>query len=405
MRATEAAAMNGRTLLGCILVTGWLSLVQALVALAEPYRPAHDAQILERLPLKGADPAGQEIRALRNNFSKDPRNLELAVKIATRYIERVRAEGDPRYLGQAQAVLASWWNEPETPTAVLLLRATIRQNAHEFDAALADLDEVIRRQPTNAQAWLTEASILQVQARYEEARRACRPLTRLAASHVALACLSDIAGLTGQAATAQEQLRGVLARSTVADRERIWILTMLAEMATRTGDARAAEHYFAEALKTGVKDLYLLGAYADFLLDQGRYQDVVVLLQQETKADGLLLRLALAEQALDRPSFRDHVAALSARFAASRARGTGAHVREEARFTLTLLHDPQGALQLARTNWTVQREPADARVLLESALAAGNRDAAKPALDWLHANHVEDLRLRQLAERFRESVP
>lgn len=399
--------MNGKTSLGCILVTGWLALVQALVALAEPYRPAHDVQILERLPLKAADPAGLEIRTLRTGLAKDPRNLELAVKLATLYIERGRAEGDPRYLGQAQAVLASWWNERETPTAVLLLRATIRQHAHEFDAALADLDEMLRAQPANAQAWLTKASILQVQGRYEEARRACRPLTRLAARHIALACLSDIAGLTGQAATAHEQLRGVLANSTVADRERIWILTMLAEMAARTGDARAAEHHFAEALKTGVKDPYVLGAYADFLLDQGRYQEVVVLLRQETKADGLLLRLALAEQALDRPSFRDHVAALRARFAASRARGTSVHVREEARFTLALLHDPLGALQLARTNWTVQREPADARILLESALAAGHsyHEPAKPALDWLRANHVEDLRLRQLAERFREGAP
>jgi hypothetical protein len=52
----------------------------------------------------------------------------------------------------------------------------------------------------------------------------------------------------------------------------------------------------------------------------------------------------------------------------------------------------------------VQREPADARILLESALAAGNREAAQPVLDWLSANHVEDLRLQRLATQFHEGI-
>ena len=126
------------------------------------------------------------------------------------------------------------------------------------------------------------------------------------------------------------------------------------------------------------------------------------MLQQETRADGLFLRLALAEQELGLAASRDHVSSLAARFAASRDRGTNVHLREESRFTLALLHDPQRALMLARTNWTVQREPADARILLESALAAGDRAAAKPVLDWLSANHIEDVRLRQLAKQCKE---
>ena len=121
------------------------------------------------------------------------------------------------------------------------------------------------------------------------------------------------------------------------------------------------------------------------------------MLQHETRADGLLLRLAIAEQALSLPSFRDHAAMLTARFSASRNRGTNVHEREEARFTLALLRNPQQALSLAQTNWHVQREPADARILLESALAAGNRAAAQSVLDWLSMNHVDDLHLQQLA--------
>jgi tetratricopeptide (TPR) repeat protein len=325
------------------------------------------------------------------------------VKLATRYIERGRSEGDPRFLGQAQAILTPWWNEPIPPVSTLLLRATIRQNAHEFDQALGDLDQVLDRQPTNAQAWLTKASILQVQARYDEARRACQRLARSAASHVLIGCLSDIAGLTGQSTKSRDLLRQVLSESAVSGRERIWLATILAETAARTGAMREAEQYFAEAFKVGIKDQYLLSAYADYLLDQRRYQDAISLLRSETRTDGLLLRLTLAEQALELPLSQNHTAELAARFAAGRERGTTVHIREEARFTWALLHDAGRALPLAQANWNVQREPADARILLECALADKNRAAARPVLDWLNSNHVEDFRLRQLARQIQET--
>lgn len=386
-----------------LLVLGWSTMNHIDPAYSEPYRPTDDTQALERLSFKTSDPIAQKLSALRSDLQRNPNNLESAVELATHYIEQGRSEGDPRFLGQAQATLNPWWNEPTSPTPILLLRATIRQNAHEFDLALADLDQLLTVQPTNTQAWLTKASILQVQARYDEARRDCQHLARLAAPHVLAGCLSDIAGMTGQSAKSKEFLRQSLSDSALSGRTRIWIATILAEIAARTGATGEAEHAFAEAFKVGMKDQYVLGAYADFLLDQARYRDVVSLVQHETRADGLLLRLALAEQALDLPWLQNHKAELASRFAASRERGTATHIREEARFTLSLQHDAQRALSLAQANWTVQREPADARILLESALAAKNRAAAQPVLDWLKANHVEDDRLHQLAKQIQET--
>jgi tetratricopeptide (TPR) repeat protein len=387
-----------------LALLGWFMLSLPDRAASEPYRPTDDTQVLERLTFKATDPVARELTTLRSNVRQTPRNLESALRLATRYIEQGRSEGDPRFLGQAQAVLSPWWNEPSPPPAALLLRATIRQNVHEFDQALADLDQVLALQPTNAQAWLTKAAILQVQARYDEARRACQRLARLAASHVLLGCLADIAGMTGQSAKSRELLRAGLSDPGLAGRERIWIATILAETSMRIGAIREAEQYFAEAFKVGIKDQYLLGAYADFLLDHGRYHEAVSLVQHETKADGLLLRLAIAEQALDLPVSKRHVSELAGRFAANRERGTATHVREEARFTLILQQDAHRALPLAQANWSVQREPADARILLESALAGKNRAAAQPAIDWLKANHVEDFRLQQLAKQIQEAA-
>ena len=105
---------------------------------------------------------------------------------------------------------------------------------------------------------------------YGDARRACQPLARLTARHVFLACLSDIGSLTGQATKSQNILRELLDHPGVSDSERLWISTMLAEIAARTGDTQMADRAFSEILKTGMKNQYLLGTYADFLLDRGR---------------------------------------------------------------------------------------------------------------------------------------
>ncbi len=394
--------MIGIRTVNWLIATGWLTFSAPSMTSGEPFLPQQDTQVLEHLTVKAADPVAREIRALRASLLRDPQNMDVAVSLATKLIEQSRSEGDPRFLGQAQAVLVPWLNHPTPPSSTLLLRAMIRQHAHEFDLALADLDAVLNMQPANAQAWLTRASIYQVQGRYEEARRACQPLLRLAGRHVALTCLGDIAGLSGQAATSREMLTTSLERPRISARERLWILTILAEMAARTGDTNAAEKHFLDARSLGLKNIYLLGAYADFLLDQGRTQEVVTLLQHETRADGLLLRLTLAEQALHLPVSKNHTAELAARFSAGRERGTRVHVREEARFTLALLHDPQAALTLAQANWEIQKEPWDARLLLETALASGNQHAAKPVIAWFHTNHVEDMRLQQLVVQFPE---
>lgn len=390
--------MNHRGVVRWAVAGMWLLWAHGF-AHGEPFIPTDDRQVLERLRLQGVDPGMREMKALRAALSRDPANFALASKVAMRYIEKGRSEGDPRFLGQAQAVLMPWWYLPAPPPGALLLRAIIRQNAHEFDPALADLDEVLRLQPTNAQAWLTKASILQVQGHYEEARRACGRLMLLAQRHIVLTCLSDVAGLTGQAARSQELLVRVANQSGVPDRERLWALTALAELSARIGQPQAAEKYFAEARRLGVKDQYLLSAYADFLIDQGRAPEVVRLLEGDIKPDGLLLRLAVAEQALDLPRAREHTAMLGARFSASRDRGTRVHLREEARFTLVLLANPREALLLAQANWEIQKEPWDARLLLESALASGDFTAAKPVVDWLRTNQVEDTRLRELSAR------
>jgi len=372
---------------------------------AEPFVPESDDQVLEHLPSSGS-PAVRELRRMRQQLQGRPEDLALAVQLATRYLKLAREESDPRYLGYAQAALHPWWELQAPPPEVLLLRATLRQNRHEFDAALADLSRVFRQQPHNGQAWLTAAVIHQVRGDYAAAMKHCLPLLNLADSLTSMVCVSNVASLNGRAQEAYAALlRALRDAPETSDNleERLWVLTLLGEIAARTGDVRVAGQHFREALALGPNDAYLLGTYADFLLDQDQAERARNLLRDHTRADGLLLRLALAEQRLAAPRLAEHIESLQARFAASRMRGDSLHQGEEARFTLHLLGQPDAALHLAQANWAVQREPRDARILLEAALAAGKREAVRPVLDFLAQSRLQDVRLEALAGLVRES--
>ena len=52
------------------------------------------------------------------------------------------------------------------PPAVLVMRATVAQFLHDFDAAEATLKSALALQPGNAQGWLTLATLLRVRGRY-----------------------------------------------------------------------------------------------------------------------------------------------------------------------------------------------------------------------------------------------
>jgi len=80
------------------------------------------------------------------------------------------------------------------------------------------------------------------------------------------------------------------------------------------------------------------------------------------------------------------------------------HRREESRYALRIEGDVPQALALAVANIKVQKEPADVRVLLEAALAAKDKAAAAPALEWMKRTGFADPRFVSLAGAV-ESLP
>lgn len=356
------------------------------MAYASPYRPADDAQVLQTVP---ADGAGR-VRRVRSA------DAETSAAQAQAYIERARSEGDPRLLGYAQGVLQPWWNMSTPPASILLLRATLQQSSHHFEAALGDLDQLLRQQPDNAQAWLIRATVLRVQGRYPEAAQSCRKLLKSGDYFLTTLCISMIDGLSGHLEQAVLQLRALQPASrTQVTAIRAWYATEYAEALERLGQAAAADTVYRDALRDVRGQPTLKAAYADFLLDQDRPEEALNLVIDDTRMDALKLRAVLAQQILGRtdPQLR---AALADTYAASHRRNEDLHLREEAWFTLRIEGDAMRALELAQLNWSTQREPSDTRLLLEAALAAGRPEAAQPVREWMQKTGYEDRRpLRQ----------
>ncbi len=376
-----------------------------VVAQAAPYLPASDLTPLERLSTTPGESArlSASTRALRTVLARDPKNVDLAVRIAQTYVSRSRAESDPRFLGQAQAALGAWWSQAEPPVPVLLLRATIRQSNHDFGSASRDLEQAVKREPSNAQAWLTLATVQQVTGQPNAAAESCGKLVALVPPLISTTCLAGVDGVRGRAAQAYDALNAALVTSANGSRDgatstgvRSWALTLQAELAERLARPDDAERLYRASLALDATDAYTVAAYSDFLIDAGRPRDVLSLIPASTRADVLLLRRAIAARFAGSPEAAQTAADLGQRFNASRARGDRVHLREEARFALVVRPDPIEALALARDNWLVQKEPLDARIALEAALAARQPKAVADVVHWIDSVGLQGNTLARL---------
>ncbi len=379
-------------------VAAAVTLLRPAPANADVYVPKTDAEVLETLP---GPVANTWLQTAAQASSSAPLDADAAVLRARAELTLYQESADPRYLGRAEAALGNFWDEASPPEPILVLRARIRQSNHDFLVALADLDQALTLSPNDAQALLDRASIQTVLGRYDAARRDCQTLETLTAPLYVVVCRAAIAGVTGSAAAAAAELSQVLSAPRVEVEDRCWAESLQGELATRLGQSAQAEAHFRGVLAACPNDSYARGALADLLLDLQRYPELISLLADSTRQDALLLRLTIAERQLRSPNFDSHLKDLEQRFEEARLRGNQVHRREEARFELSLKDAPARALALATANFRVQREPADVRIALESALAAGHPESARDVIAFVSASKLEDPHVAALLGRLR----
>ena len=383
-----AETTGARYSIGCAAVLAFVASTAASVGLAAgssargPFIPRDDTVVLAEVPAgtRHSELATRQMAAQR---------LDVALPLAQLYIKQSRSTGDLRFLGYAEAVLGPWIGPDTTSADALVLHATVLQSRHDFGGALAVLERARQIRPNDAQAWLTSATVLRVVGDYPRALAACQ---EIADPVVVQLCNQGVLGLSGELSAAYAAIQQIDSQGMVPE-ERAWRDSELGEMAVRLGRDVEAEHWIQNGLRASPGDFYIRAAYADLLLRNRHTTEAQTKHEGQESLEPLLLRIAIAQQMLRDPGMQQSSERLAAAFAAEARRGDGVHRREEARFLLDVRGDPRGALAAALENWKVQREADDVLVLLRAARAAGIPHAAQPALAFVRAYGLQDVRI------------
>ena len=361
------------------------SLASAPALGADPPRtPARDEVVETQLLPRAVKQSVQRLQRQKSNAAQ----ISPAERIdaARRLIQAGRASGDPRTLGYAEAQLQGLPDGGAIGVEALVLRATIEQSRHRFDAARALLDRAIEQAPTHVQARLTRATIAHVRGDLDAARADCEAL-RQSAPAVAVICSATNDSLSGKNAEALKALEGVTDPVL-----RGWALSIAGEVHEQQGALDAAVRSYTASLALG-DDLYTTIALADALIAQQRWPQAEALLAPLPATDAVWLRRWIAARRQQRD-----VAALQAqltdRFVAAQARNELLHAREAALFELEQ-GNAAAALKLARENWADQREPADLRILASAAYAANDSVALAEIQDFLTRTRLRDARVER----------
>ena len=373
-----------------------LAALAGVGAQASVVNPLSDDEVIEVLPAVSGSRA--EIRNLRRTLAADPRDARSAVKLAQLYLNQARTQGDPRFVGQALALLGAWPQSDTAPDEVLLMLATLQQFLHDFDTSASNLERLVKRNPRHAQAWLTLATVRRVQGRYADSERACKGVAAAGAAAYAGACQAENASLRGDFVGARAALTRLLADTRLqAPSIRNWLLTTLAESEARAGRNTQAEAAYRQALQA-TADGYTSLSFADFLMTQNRFADASRQLQNQSRTDAVLLRLAIAgvnthskEAAADVNELRERMA-----LAMLRPEARTTHAREYAMFALWIDNQPREALELAKENVRHQREPLDVLLLAQAAAASQDAAARRDAVSLASEIGLRDVRLDAL---------
>jgi hypothetical protein len=340
--------------------------------------PGSDTQVIEKLAPR-----------VRTSASTP----EAAAKAARQAITLARQTADVRYLGRAQATLQRWWDQPDAPVELAVLQATVHQSRHEFSAAQRVLQAALQREPLHAQGWLTMATLERVAGRYPAALAACAAVERAGAALYAAACTLETISLQGkhdEAAQGFDRLRKQTKDSTT----QAWLLSLAAENEERAGRDAAALTAYQSSLALDTDTYTALGA-ADVLLRTGRAAQAAKLLTPLPDSDAVLLRRAYAAKLLGHADWKDQANQLRLRIEALDQRGDdpAAHARERALMHLWLDADGPRALASAQLNLTLQKEPFDWWLALQSAQLASQSDALNKLQQGIAATGLRDARL------------
>jgi Tfp pilus assembly protein PilF len=361
----------------------------ASVALGTALPLSNPEQVIETLPAASHD---AQLQQWRERLANNPADPDALLGTGNRYLDLAAQTGDERYLGYLTRLLQE--SGARQSSEITILHARLLQRQHQFDAAKAVLEPVLRANPYNAQAQLLMAYIAMAQGEPQRARSHCTAAFQQAPT-IATHCAARAQALNGHARQAREKLLR-LQKILVDPKEQQDVQLTLAEIEQRMGLDANAEQRFRQILQGSPQHMLAQLHLADMLLHQQRYGECWQLLRKSDQQPSLLLRKAIAARMLSLDDHKGLQARLQRYFDIESLRNANYASRDYAIYLHALVHHQADAARVAQQNWQTQREPDDAIAVLQTADASGNQDAKAAVLLWARQTGLEDIRIAKV---------
>ncbi len=397
MRISEIKPFNSNSIIRCVIVA--LILLLSMSALAQPYVPNDENQVVITLSGAVAELSRQLRTAESTQYATDPNRLLINIVNAYRL---AASSQEPRAYGHVMTLLEQWPGEIEKPVLVRTISAAVLQHNHAFAEALRELDIVLAQNAMDLQAHMIRAQIGLVTGDYLLTQQSCDAMRGSASAAIYLNCQAQLDGVSGRAEPA---LLAVIALLESGERlstsEQIELQITAAVLAHRLGQTDVAENIYLAVLVQSPQQFYTLVQYSNLLLEQNRPRDVINLLAlvpEALRSTEIDILLAEALMATSDTRSEPLLESLASYFELAFLRSEAVPNKEYARYALNILDNPVAALQAALQNWDEQKEPSDALLLAKAAVGSSEQKVLLDLHQWIRAKGTEDMQLEAVFE-------
>lgn len=389
--------------------TALLGLVVILspVAAQERYRPSEAAVVLSA-SVHAASGRQNALRALDKAWRAQPQNLPVALAYARAVFTLGLTEGDLRWYGSAKAALTPWWTAADLPAEAYFLRGLVKQGFHDFQEGLQDINRAIALEPARAEFWSWRFALHLLLADMSAAQKDIEEIGRLFGEEEAEVYRAVFLYRTGQHLPAVEMLSQSIRLVNYQDASsQDWLGFHLGEAHRVAGQPAKALAVWGQRLKASPQSHLIRLSLADLLNQQGQYRQALTIAMAATGSgnvqnstatmtDALLMQAVLASRGLNDPNESRLASQLEARLQSQAMRQEALIERPKLIYQIAYGRDVKAGLALSIDNWQLQKEPPDAVLFVQAALALGQARAAEPVVSWAEKTGYSDPQLTPL---------
>ena len=365
------------------------------------YRPA-DAAVVLTSSVHAKSGQDGSLRALDQAWRAQPNNLDASLAYARAVFVTGLTEGDLRWFGSAKAALAPWWQATDLPAEAYFLRGLVKQGFHDFDAGLQDINAAIAREPKHPEFWSWRFALHLLLADMAAAQQDCDEIARLFGPQEANVYRAVLRYRTGQPQPAIDQLKALMKAADFQDASsQDWLGFHLGEAYRVAGQAELAIAVWRKQLQASPRSHLLRLSLAELLNQQGLHREAKQLSMQETPTNALLMQALLAARALHDADESRLASLFEARMQAQALRQEPLIERPRLIYLISYGKDVAAGLALSVDNWKLQKEPPDAVLFVQAALALQQPRAAESVLAWAENTGYADPQLTPLLQQLK----